>query len=116
MLVTVVIVEYGPNGVGICAKNCEVVEAHTHVRCTSSPGVGKDHRLTISVGFDRHSLISIASSYTPPQMHALEVPTLKLDTRGTSVGKAMVIFGDNFGPATRTFTGCFGLTMVNLPG
>ena len=117
MLVTIVIVEYGPNGVGICAKNCKVLEAHTRARCTSSPGVGKNHRLTISVGFDRHSLISTASiSYTPPQMHALEVPTLKLDTRGTSGGNAMVIFGNNFGPATRTFTGCFGLTMLSLPG
>ena len=113
----VVNVEYGPAGVGICALDCEVVTSHTHVKCMTNTGVGKNHRFIISVGYDRHSIVSLATmSYTPPTVYSVSVPNKRLDTRGTTdVEENIHIYGNNFGPAARTFSGCFGLSSITLP-
>ena len=89
----VVNVEYGPAGVGICALDCEVVTSHTHVKCMTNTGVGKNHRFIISVGYDRHSIVSLATmSYTPPTVYSVSVPNKRLDTVGQPMSRKIYIF------------------------
>ena len=62
-----IVVEYGPNGVGICAQNCTVVAAHTEIRCFSSVGKGINHQWTLWIGHKSVSEPSIATtSYMRP--------------------------------------------------
>ena len=63
----VVNVEYGPAGVGICALDCEVVTSHTHVKCMTNTGVGKNHRFIISVGYEGIALSLLQQCLIHPQ-------------------------------------------------
>ena len=105
--------EYGPEGIGICAKNCHVKVAHTEIVCYSGEGRGTNHRWTVWVGHGRKSLPSIAkTSYGQPYIEEIKLTETSLNTRG---GETIEIFGSNFATSTTVWYGCLGKRNVLAP-
>ena len=108
-----ILAEYGPDGVGICAKECTVLVAHTEIMCTTNEGRGKDHRWTIWVGYGRISLPSVSTtSYGRPVIEQINLFSPSLDTRG---GENIEIIGKNFGTSASAWYGCIGTRNVAPP-
>jgi hypothetical protein len=108
-------VEYGPMGTGLCASNCRVVVSHTDILCISRPGVGKNLKFTVWIGFDRRSLPSSATlSYNKPSVRSVYALSGRLDTRGSGTFNedVIIVVGSNFGPVQRVVDGCFGLSSL----
>ena len=59
----------GTNGTDYNASLCEVTDAPTLIRCTASPGAGKGHTASLTIGGGVWSVRSTATlSYTPPSI------------------------------------------------
>ena len=107
------VVEYGPDGYGLCATGCTVKEPHTAIVCLSSPGHGIQHSWTIRVGHNRESTASTArTSYKAPSVHfvSYDVPASSgLDTRGyvaNSIYPRVIVTGSSFGLGVVEWNGC----------
>ena len=88
-------VTYGPTGSEYTAANCEIITAHTYVRCDTGPGTGKDHIWKISVNGRVSASYAAMTSYAPPIVAYYEGPgSNNADTRGNQV---VTIHGRNFG-------------------
>ena len=108
-----IVVEYGPNGVGICAQNCTVVAAHTEIKCFSSVGKGINHQWTLWIGHKSVSEPSIATtSYMRPTITKVAIIMGSLDTKG---GENIIIVGNNFGTPSTSWYGCTGTRNVAAP-
>ena len=84
------------------ATACSVTTAHTRVTCTSSAGVGANHRWSIEIGGQWSQEVVLPSAYLPPRLDTLTVVgTGNLTTNGLS---KVTIRGDNFGPAMQSGT------------
>ena len=99
-----IVVEYGPNGVGICAQDCTVVAAHTEIRCLSNVGRGTNHRWTLWIAHNSVSEPSVeTTSYMKPSITKVVTSIGSLDTRG---GEDIIIVGNNFGIPSTSWYGC----------
>ena len=108
-----IVVEYGPNGIGICAKNCTIVVAHTEIRCFSSVGRGINHQWTLWIGHKSVSEPSIVTtSYMKPTITKVATIMGSLDTRG---GENITIVGNNFGTPSTSWYGCTETRNVAAP-
>jgi hypothetical protein len=94
-----------PLAKAVLLVDCAVIQDQVLATCTIPPGVGYDHRWTITVGSQNSGYLrSFKSSYLPPVISS--VTTLFNSTGGsyvsdgfsTSGGDVVLIEGSNFGP------------------
>ena len=88
----------GSSGTDYSATSCSVSTAHTTITCTSSVGVGADHKWIVTVGGQTSALSSATLSYTAPAI--TDVSFASVSTLATAGGESMVLEGTNFGPTT----------------
>jgi hypothetical protein len=86
---------YGPLGSPskYVAVACNMTVPHTQLSCLSVAGVGRLHRLLVSVDGQSSAATPHRVSYTPPVIVSVIAPLL--DTRG---GENVTVMGNYFGP------------------
>ncbi len=91
-----VAVRYGPRSdpARFNATNCAIVDSNVQVQCTSSPGAGSGLVWTVCVDGVCGMPSALATSYMPPVVTAVSVPSGVFNTLG---GDEFTVVGTNFG-------------------
>ncbi|GMI27037.1 hypothetical protein TeGR_g1845, partial [Tetraparma gracilis] len=98
--------EYGPasDPTLYVATNCFVKNSFNKISCTSAPGTGTGHVVTIIVGDQDSNTYDANVNYKPPSVHYFEPEwegtTPPRDGGSTEGQEVVIVHGDNFGVAS----------------
>jgi len=109
-------VTYGPYGTNYVARNCTIKVASTQIMCLTAPGIGRNHRWTVSIRTQTNSF----QNNEPETSYMLPVVTAITPSQGiTNGGTEITITGHHFGavdvdsnPGVAVYFSDFSTTML----
>jgi hypothetical protein len=78
--------------------SCVVTVAHTRMSCTTTAGVGTNHKWRLTVGGQEGPFSVNTTRYRQPSISAFLMPDHRPDEIPTVGGPTIIFKGDNFGP------------------